>query len=187
GAVPFQCWENRVDDDNNQYGGFKPKKDRDPDVWEPPDDLPKYKKNNKGYNQPKNIQRPGSKQVGGRPGSNAYGKKPSTAGNANQKKGGKDGKDDDKKDPKEGKSAYFLSVYPEGVGPDSELIEMIEKEVVEHNPAVSFEDIAELEGAKRTLQEAVILPLLMPDFFRGIRRPWKGVLLYGPVKIIIIY
>jgi katanin p60 ATPase-containing subunit A1 len=34
-------------------------------------------------------------------------------------------------------------------------------------------DIAELEEAKRLLQEAVVLPLVMPDFFKGIRRPWK--------------
>ena len=45
---------------------------------------------------------------------------------------------------------------------------------------VSFDDIAELETAKRALTEAVVLPLLMPDFFVGLRRPWKGVLLYGP-------
>ena len=57
---------------------------------------------------------------------------------------------------------------------------MVEREVMEKNPNVKFEDLAELEGAKNTLKEAVLLPLLMPDFFRGIRRPWKGVLLYGP-------
>jgi katanin p60 ATPase-containing subunit A1 len=51
---------------------------------------------------------------------------------------------------------------------------------MERSPNVRFEDIAELEGAKNTLKEAVLLPLLMPDFFRGVRRPWKGVLLYGP-------
>ena len=28
--------------------------------------------------------------------------------------------------------------------------------------------------------EAVVLPMLIPDYFRGIRRPWAGVLLYGP-------
>jgi katanin p60 ATPase-containing subunit A1 len=25
-----------------------------------------------------------------------------------------------------------------------------------------------------------VLPMLIPDYFRGIRRPWAGVLLYGP-------
>lgn len=57
---------------------------------------------------------------------------------------------------------------------------MLEREVVDTNPHVSFEDIAELDKAKNILKEAVLLPILMPNFFKGIRRPWKGVLLYGP-------
>jgi katanin p60 ATPase-containing subunit A1 len=77
-------------------------------------------------------------------------------------------------------SPFLLSVYPDGIGPDTDLIEMLEKEVVDTNPCVRFEDIAELEQAKKILQESVLLPLLLPDFFKGIRRPWKGVLLYGP-------
>jgi katanin p60 ATPase-containing subunit A1 len=80
------------------------------------------------------------------------------------------------------KSPFLMARYPEdnGNGPDTDLIEMVEREVVEMNPNVNFDDIAELESAKRALTEAVVLPLLMPDFFVGLRRPWKGVLLYGP-------
>ena len=81
---------------------------------------------------------------------------------------------------KDGKSAFLLNHYPNGEGPDTDLIEMLEREVVDTNPRVKFEDIAELDGAKKTLQEAVLLPLLIPDYFKGIRRPWRGVLLYGP-------
>ena len=79
-----------------------------------------------------------------------------------------------------GKSDFLLSRYPDGNGPDSELIEMLEREVVDTNPNVSFNDIAELSQAKKALQEAVVLPLIIPDYFKGIRRPWRGVLLYGP-------
>ena len=80
------------------------------------------------------------------------------------------------------KSPFLMARYPEdnGNGPDTDLIEMVEREVVDMNPNVNFDDIAELESAKRALTEAVVLPLLMPDFFVGLRRPWKGVLLYGP-------
>ncbi len=80
------------------------------------------------------------------------------------------------------RSPFLMARYPNsnGDGPDTQLIEMLEQEVVETNPNVSFDDIADLENAKKTLQETVFLPLIIPDFFKGIRRAWKGVLLYGP-------
>jgi hypothetical protein len=34
-------------------------------------------------------------------------------------------------------------------------------------------DIAGLQEAKRVLEEATVLPLIMPEFFTGIRRPVK--------------
>lgn len=57
---------------------------------------------------------------------------------------------------------------------------MLEREVIDFNPNVTFDDIAELETAKALLQEAVLLPLKMPQFFTGIRRAWKGVMMFGP-------
>lgn len=57
---------------------------------------------------------------------------------------------------------------------------MLERDVIDKNPNVSFDDIAELKECKKALQEAVLLPLLMPGYFKGIRRPWKGVLMFGP-------
>lgn len=46
-------------------------------------------------------------------------------------------------------------------------------------PFALFRDnIADLEDAKKLLKEAVVLPMWMPAFFKGIRRPWK-VLLKG--------
>jgi len=54
------------------------------------------------------------------------------------------------------------------------------RDVVQRDLGVSFDDIAALSDAKRLLSEAVILPLMVPEFFTGIREPWKGVLLFGP-------
>eukprot|EP01113_Clastostelium_recurvatum_P033219 TRINITY_DN4367_c0_g1_i1.p1 TRINITY_DN4367_c0_g1~~TRINITY_DN4367_c0_g1_i1.p1 ORF type:complete len:581 (-),score=155.74 TRINITY_DN4367_c0_g1_i1:12-1730(-) len=65
-------------------------------------------------------------------------------------------------------------------GMDKELIEMVERDVLERAPDVHWDDIAGLSEAKRLLEEAVVLPLWMPDYFTGIRRPWKGVLMSGP-------
>ena len=66
------------------------------------------------------------------------------------------------------------------MGPDSELINKIEQGMMLKNPNVNFDDIAGLDETKKLLQEAVLLPILMPDYFRGIRRPWKGVCMFGP-------
>ena len=64
--------------------------------------------------------------------------------------------------------------------PDIELIEGVERDVVDTGVTTTWEDIADLREAKQLLQEAVVLPLWMPDVFQGLRRPWKGVLMFGP-------
>ena len=70
--------------------------------------------------------------------------------------------------------------YPDGHGPDIDLIETLERDCIDKNPNVSFEDIAGLDDCKKLLREAVLLPIIAPQYFKGIRRPWKGVLMYGP-------
>ncbi|XP_063285550.1 katanin p60 ATPase-containing subunit A-like 1 [Pelobates fuscus] len=68
----------------------------------------------------------------------------------------------------------------DGAGYDKDLVESLERDIISRNPNVRWYDIADLEEAKRLLREAVVLPMWMPDFFKGIRRPWKGVLMVGP-------
>nr|XP_034839596.1 katanin p60 ATPase-containing subunit A-like 1 [Maniola hyperantus] len=63
---------------------------------------------------------------------------------------------------------------------DGGLVDMLEKDIVQKNPNIKWDDIADLQEAKRLLEEAVVLPMWMPQFFKGIRRPWKGVLMVGP-------
>jgi len=68
----------------------------------------------------------------------------------------------------------------EGGEADKQLAEMVERDIVDRGPDVKWDDIAGLEDAKHIIKEAVVLPMLMPDFFKGIRRPWRGVMLFGP-------
>merc|ERR1719242_1271960 len=63
---------------------------------------------------------------------------------------------------------------------DSDLVDLLERDIVQKNPDTRWDDIADLHEAKRLLEEAVVLPMWMPDFFKGIRRPWRGVLMVGP-------
>eukprot|EP00941_MAST-03F_sp_MAST-3F-sp1_P003034 g3034.t1 len=65
-------------------------------------------------------------------------------------------------------------------GCDKKLVEMISNEIVDSGPKVSWNDIAGLDFAKRCMKEAVILPMLRPDIFTGLRRVPKGLLLFGP-------
>ena len=63
---------------------------------------------------------------------------------------------------------------------DQDLIDTIENDILEGKLSVTWESIAGLSEAKHLLQEAVVLPLWMPEYFTGIRRPWKGILMFGP-------
>jgi len=65
-------------------------------------------------------------------------------------------------------------------GYDKDLVDMLERDIIQKDPNIHWDDIADLSEAKRLLEEAVVLPMWMPEFFKGIRRPWKGVLMVGP-------
>ena len=159
---------------NTKHKGYEQgSPQKDPDVWDPP--TPPQST----FVNPKKP----PKMVAGAP----YGSKPmvgrirsktvaqSQVGNRNYSKPWAT-----KPQQESDKTQYIYSIYPDGIGPDTDLINMLERDVIEKNPQVKFDDIAELEDAKKILQEAVLLPILMPDYFVGIRRPWKGVLMFGP-------
>jgi len=90
---------------------------------------------------------------------------------ADKDKGGNNNEDDD--DDQEEKK---FEIH----GPDGDLVDLLERDIVQKNPSTHWDDIADLHEAKRLLEEAVVLPMWMPDFFKGIRRPWRGVLMVGP-------
>jgi len=53
-------------------------------------------------------------------------------------------------------------------------------EILDTNPNVGWDDVASLNEAKRLLHEAVVLPMLIPGYFTGIRKSWRSVLMFGP-------
>ena len=42
---------------------------------------------------------------------------------------------------------------------------MLERDMLDKAPNISFDDVAGNETAKDLLQEAVLLPILMPEYF----------------------
>ncbi|XP_024032847.1 spastin isoform X2 [Morus notabilis] len=63
---------------------------------------------------------------------------------------------------------------------EAKLVEMINTSIVDRSPSVKWEDVAGLEKAKQALMEMVILPTKRRDLFTGLRRPARGLLLFGP-------
>ena len=63
---------------------------------------------------------------------------------------------------------------------DPALVEQIENEILKSSKNVKWNDIAGLEFAKRTCQEIVVMPILCPEMFQGLRKLPKGLLLFGP-------
>ena len=69
------------------------------------------------------------------------------------------------------------------IGEDSEKKKMMTKlegTIVMEKPNINWNDVAGLELAKESLKEAVILPIRFPQLFTGKRKPWRGILLFGP-------
>ena len=64
-----------------------------------------------------------------------------------------------------GKKKYSELAREEGMV-DLELIEMIERDIVDAAPKITFDNIAGLEHTKQLLQEAVMLPQIAPHLFK---------------------
>lgn len=60
------------------------------------------------------------------------------------------------------------------------MVELIRSEIMDSGSSIDWDDIAGLHYAKTAIQEAVVWPMLRPDIFTGLRRPPKGILLFGP-------
>jgi len=63
---------------------------------------------------------------------------------------------------------------------DQSLINTISDTIVTESPNVRWIEIAGLENCKQSLREAIVLPMLKPELFTGARKPWAGILLFGP-------
>ena len=69
----------------------------------------------------------------------------------------------------------------EGVSDEEqELLNMISGTIVTESPNVRWIEIAGLENCKQSLREAIVLPMIKPELFTGARKPWAGILLFGP-------
>ncbi|XP_030490238.2 uncharacterized protein LOC115706663 isoform X2 [Cannabis sativa] len=77
-------------------------------------------------------------------------------------------------------SANTKPAQESGGNYEAKLVEMINTSIVDTSPSVKWEDVAGLEKAKQALMEMVILPTKRRDLFTGLRRPAKGLLLFGP-------
>ncbi|XP_021564828.1 katanin p60 ATPase-containing subunit A-like 1 [Carlito syrichta] len=156
---------------------------RDPAVWPPP--VPAEHRAPPQIRRPNREVRPlrremvggGSRGPVGRAHPISKGEKPSASRDKECRARGRD--DKGRKNMQDGASDGEIPKF-DGAGYDKDLVEALERDIVSRNPSIHWDDIADLEEAKKLLREAVVLPMWMPDFFKGIRRPWKGVLMVGP-------
>lgn len=89
--------------------------------------------------------------------------------NANKQEEKKDGD----KPPEEPEDERYKNLDPR-------MVELIENEIMEKDCKITWEDIAGLEFAKKTINEIIIWPMLRPDIFKGIRAPPRGIMFFGP-------
>ncbi|XP_048351499.1 LOW QUALITY PROTEIN: katanin p60 ATPase-containing subunit A-like 1 [Sphaerodactylus townsendi] len=157
---------------------------RDPSVWPPPvpaehrappqikSILTERVETLLRRESPEDLQRKGPVEARAQPISKN--EKPASSREREAKAKGKDEKG--KKISQDGAGDGDIQKF-DGAGYDKDLVEALERDIVSRNLSTHWDDIADLEEAKKLLREAVVLPLWMPDFFKGIRRPWKTSLL----------
>ncbi|KAL1417151.1 hypothetical protein MTO96_000634 [Rhipicephalus appendiculatus] len=167
------------EDDLEPDSWFTP---RDPEVWPAPN--PVEHKPGPSVRQVSRSRRTDtSRTTSNRSSSSGKGSstvKRGTDTKASRKEDSKPRSKDAKKDEPATKEAEQQEKKFDSIGYDHELVELLERDILQRNPSVRWDDIADLHEAKKLLEEAVVLPMWMPDFFKGIRRPWKGVLMVGP-------
>lgn len=93
--------------------------------------------------------------------------------NGNVKQTGKDGEKNDDNPNMEPEDERYKNLDPR-------MVEMIENEIMEKDCKLTWDDIAGLEFAKKTINEIIIWPMLRPDIFKGIRAPPRGIMFFGP-------
>lgn len=64
---------------------------------------------------------------------------------------------------------------------DPKLSDIILQEIVDNSKSrITFDDVAGQEKAKQALREIVVLPMIRPEIFTGLRSPARGLLFFGP-------
>lgn len=172
------------DDTNSDQDYWPPSSPREPDVWPPPTPV----EHKPGPPVKQRQSRRENTSLGNKSSRDSHpSASRSAAAKGTAKKSQNDAKTANKTSDQRRKSESQVAAKEEPAekkfdcaGPDNELVEMLERDILQKNPSTHWTDIADLEEAKRLLEEAVVLPMWMPDFFKGIRRPWKGVLMVGP-------
>ena len=82
------------------------------------------------------------------------------------------------KDDKEDQPAWMEDERYKNLDP--RMVEAIESEIMDKQPNLTWDDIAGLEFAKKTINEIIIWPMQRPDIFTGMRAPPRGIMLFGP-------
>ncbi|MBY9007792.1 MAG: AAA family ATPase [Candidatus Lokiarchaeota archaeon] len=63
---------------------------------------------------------------------------------------------------------------------EQDLFDMVSGTIITESPEIRWKDIAGLSDSKQLIREAIVLPILKPEWFTGVVKPWKGILLFGP-------
>ncbi|HMF30602.1 MAG TPA: AAA family ATPase, partial [Candidatus Lokiarchaeia archaeon] len=80
----------------------------------------------------------------------------------------------------EGEEGDGAEAVPELSEDQMKIRESLLGTIITEKPDVTWEDIAGLRDCKQAMREAIVLPMMKPELFRGARKPWKGILLFGP-------